>query len=320
MAAALACIAPSASVKWNQRIPDRRTGHPRQIDVWIETTVCSHPLKIVGSCKHLSTRVDASDIDHLNGEVRAVGAHSGIIFSKVGFAETAIVAAEADGISCCLLVDGQLPDIRSPLQFRSFVVKVDVGLAILGKSAKHQTGTWMSFLSEQVAGDPPIRIADYLCNEAKLVVEETLKERGDFSGKSLSTGFRVQYLKINSATPERELLVELSVQLRLFECRHEAIIANGVANITHNTFEGAWTFPAIDTEGDHPGPGWRLLPCDLAHPQPAAFLLIIRPDLEPDALMRTLGSKPLVDKSILEAAEYRLRLALEPPVPGEGPP
>lgn len=317
---ALKRIDPQAQVEWNKKVPDVRTGSLRQVDAWIQVVVCSHPVKIVGSCKRLARRVNASDIDHLLGEMKAVGAHTGMIFSKVGFASTAIKAAKAEGISCCLLVEGHHIQFKSPLAFRTFLIWPGFAFTILGSSIKSIGGTYGPLLLQAMgSADSDDRLIDRLIRDADKVFEELLKERGDWLNGKLSPGYRSLFQKFNNIEKGHEIVVEVLAQIRLFESRQEAITVDGVVNVSESKFYGNIRGPFIDTQGSHPGSGWTELFEAPASIRPAICCVVFYLKLEAEKLLELLAPRILFDETKIAASERRLKEAAPIVVPDQRP-
>ena len=91
------------TVKHNQRIPDRVTGEPRQIDVLIEVKAKTHTIKIVIDAKKRSTPVDVRVVESVYELAQAVSAHVAIIVCSTGWTNPAKKKADFLGMQFKLL-------------------------------------------------------------------------------------------------------------------------------------------------------------------------------------------------------------------------
>lgn len=127
----IAALDPTAVVKYNIRLPDKHTGHPRQRDVWVEAKVCQiFPVKILISCKRWAKKLNEQDIDAFLGELHSSGEHKGVLYSFSGFTEPALEKALALGICCCKLYKHQPPDLPESLLFRMYCCTQQFRLAL----------------------------------------------------------------------------------------------------------------------------------------------------------------------------------------------
>lgn len=109
-------LSPDAQVLFNAKIPDRDTGSPRQVDVWVQYTLLGNvPVSILISCKDHRRPLDVGEIETFISEIRSTGAAQGVLYSRGRFTEKALVKAKANNVSCCRLFDDAPPELPSEL-------------------------------------------------------------------------------------------------------------------------------------------------------------------------------------------------------------
>lgn len=78
------------------------------IDILVRMTLFEGAtVSILVECKHQARPVERDEILILEGKLRDVGAHKGMLFSTAGFQEGAIKLAAARGIATLTVIDGQ---------------------------------------------------------------------------------------------------------------------------------------------------------------------------------------------------------------------
>jgi hypothetical protein len=87
-----------AQVTWNERLPDRDTQEPRQIDVAIRVTSGHDTWLGIVEVRDRNRPVDARYVEEVFGKRDSVGADVAYIVSRSGFYETARKKAERHGI------------------------------------------------------------------------------------------------------------------------------------------------------------------------------------------------------------------------------
>lgn len=87
-----------AAVTWNERIPDRDTQEPRQIDVAIRVTSGHDTWLGIVEVRDRNRPVDARYVEEVYGKRDSVGAAVAYIVSRSGFYDTARKKAERHGI------------------------------------------------------------------------------------------------------------------------------------------------------------------------------------------------------------------------------
>jgi hypothetical protein len=106
-------LAPEASVTLDARLPGKRSGIERQIDILVEQTVGQFPIRIVVDCKDYNHPLDVKDIETFMGLVEDVSANKGAIIAASGFTSTAKKRAKDAGIDLYRFVDTEHVKWRS---------------------------------------------------------------------------------------------------------------------------------------------------------------------------------------------------------------
>jgi len=82
-------LAPHAEVRHNVKMPGRRTGTKRQIDVLVREQVGQYDINIVIDCKDYNRPVDVKGVEEFAGLLDDVGAQKGVLVCPVGFTDSA---------------------------------------------------------------------------------------------------------------------------------------------------------------------------------------------------------------------------------------
>jgi restriction system protein len=82
------------------------SGGQYAIDVQIELSLAGARLIVLVECKHQARPVERDEVIVLEGKLRDVGGHKGMLFSTSGFQSGAISYASARGIATITVVDG----------------------------------------------------------------------------------------------------------------------------------------------------------------------------------------------------------------------
>src|SRR5947207_13958805 len=91
-------LTDSAIVNFDHRVPDRHTGKPRQVDVWVTGTFGGHiPFSMLISCKDHKRPLDVPEVESAAAERASTGASMVVLYSSSGFGETALAKADALG-------------------------------------------------------------------------------------------------------------------------------------------------------------------------------------------------------------------------------
>ncbi len=98
----------------NITLPDRITGHARQIDVWIEIEAKSHKIGILIDAKYRKEKIDVKDVEEVASLADAVGAKHAVLVALKGWTEPAGIKAQAIGLDLRLLTLEQALDLMVP--------------------------------------------------------------------------------------------------------------------------------------------------------------------------------------------------------------
>lgn len=93
------------------RLPDRRTGHLRQIDVLVRAKIGVQELIIIIECRNRKCKDDVTWIEQLAGKRDAVLAHKAIAVSSSGFTNGAIEAARYENIDLRTIAEISISDV-----------------------------------------------------------------------------------------------------------------------------------------------------------------------------------------------------------------
>lgn len=98
-------IAPGATIKINDKILGKKSKSPRQIDVSVREKIGHTDILIVLECKDHAVRIDVKELEAFLGVIKDVGAHKGIMVSRLGFTSGARNLASESGIDLYSLDD-----------------------------------------------------------------------------------------------------------------------------------------------------------------------------------------------------------------------
>lgn len=261
----LAAFDKNATVTHDVSIPDKDTGKPRQRDVWIETKVCGFKVKIYVSCKNYNKPLDQQDIDAVIGELRSSGANKGVVFSKLGFAEDALLKAQVNDIECCSLINTEnhqriIPD---SLILKQFAGKPTYNYKLRGVSSKEEAKRFF-FSNSKENGEPIINL-----------ISEFLKELENESLKKNSEPVSKQYTLFSSEI-QHDIQLDLMFDWTYYSSDLTGTMVNGYYNFGDSKWKGEMVFPGINKEDPNLGPAWS----KCAKPTATNYILI---SLLPDA-------------------------------------
>lgn len=129
-------LAPAAEVLHNQRLPGRKSGRTRQIDVLVKDRVGQYEIHIVIDCKDYKKPADVKSVEEFFGLVDDVGAQKGVLVCPSGFSAAAKTRAEGLQIALYSPVDTKLhkwtvnPLVPTMVDFRS----AGIGVGISGSA------------------------------------------------------------------------------------------------------------------------------------------------------------------------------------------
>jgi hypothetical protein len=77
------------TVTRNARLPDRITGQPRQVDVWLEIQAKGHTVGMLVDAKFREQAVDVKDVEEVHALAQAVGANKAVLVTTRGWTKPA---------------------------------------------------------------------------------------------------------------------------------------------------------------------------------------------------------------------------------------
>lgn len=92
------------SVKHNKNIVDQ-IGVKRQIDVYIESNLNGHSIKVAIECKDHKSKIKIEDIDSFDSKTKRLAVDKRVYVSRNGYQSGAVETAKAVGIELCTLQD-----------------------------------------------------------------------------------------------------------------------------------------------------------------------------------------------------------------------
>lgn len=114
-------LMPEAVVRFDARIPDVDTGTLRQADAWISYRLGDHiPINVLISCKDHARAMDVGEVETFAAEMRSLGATHGVLYSRSGFGDNAIMKARALSINCCRFFEDAPPEKPSELLLAAY--------------------------------------------------------------------------------------------------------------------------------------------------------------------------------------------------------
>jgi hypothetical protein len=289
----VATLDPSAQVRDNLRLPDRHHHGQRQRDVWIIAKVCNHfPISVLVSCKRLKRKLHSGDVDTFNGELLSSQAGLGVLYSYSGFSKPALKKGRVLGIPCCRLYFDQPPELPEIIQFTSYCCAPQVQVNI----AKWPVRGWDLKMWEEL-----FRISLSGPSGQRTLLSELVSRYHEAEAKAVrnaSAGARAPQsfgaaVTLNSSTPAVDPL-ELHIFGRwtFYRGRMDAHRVKGSYEFTHGDFKGDVSTPWVDRLASEPGPGWERMQQPPDSVQNAVLIILHKGNAE-EALMDTLGSKPL---------------------------
>lgn len=147
------------NVSRNVMVPDKITGHPRQIDVLIEIEAKGHSLKLVVDAKFHSSPLDVRDIESVLALAEAVGANKAIIVAANGWTEPAKRKADYLGCDLEMLSIEEALDLIVPDKWK-MCPSCGVDCIVLDQegAVTFEGGSWFWWLAGQCRGCKNARI------------------------------------------------------------------------------------------------------------------------------------------------------------------
>jgi Restriction endonuclease len=125
-------LAPNATVVHDQRLPGRKSGRDRQIDVLVRDHIGQYEIQIVIDCKDYNKPADVKVVEEFYGLLDDVGAQKGVLVCPAGFSGTAKTRAEGLQIDLYSPVDTDPhkwqanPKIPAVCDFRSAAISFGI--------------------------------------------------------------------------------------------------------------------------------------------------------------------------------------------------
>jgi len=98
-------------VQKNITIPDRVTGQPRQVDVWLGISVKGHSIGILIDAKYRKDVIDVKDVEEVASLAQAVGANKCVLVALNGWTKPAAVKAQSLGLDLRILTLDEALDL-----------------------------------------------------------------------------------------------------------------------------------------------------------------------------------------------------------------
>lgn len=146
-------------VSRNVMVPDKITGHPRQIDVLIEIEAKGHSLKLVVDAKFHANPLDVRDVESVLALAEAVGANKAIIVAANGWTEPAKKKADHCGCDLELLSVEEALNLIVPDKWK-MCPSCDADCIVLDQegAVTFEGGSWFWWLAGQCRGCKCARI------------------------------------------------------------------------------------------------------------------------------------------------------------------
>ena len=246
----LSTLDSSAKVVHNTKTVDKDTDQLRQRDVWISSTICGFPIKILVSCKYWNTSLDVSDIDTFICELNASEAHTGVIYSKTGYTKNALIKAKKHDIGCCVLFHDSEIDIPESLILKQYYCNTKIFIKSLKKP--NNAIIWND-LFKLKKGSKTLLDEIVLC--FKKMEKHSLKHEN--TENSIPRDWSIEYVYIDNEV--NEVRLKLTLAYKIYESKLTGYLANGSYNFTDNKFVGTQNGPIINIQSSDPGEDWELL-------------------------------------------------------------
>lgn len=128
-------LAPASEVLHDQRLPGRKSGRTRQIDVLVKDRVGQYEIQIVIDCKDYKKPADVKSVEEFLGLVDDVGAQKGVLVCPSGFSAAAKTRAEGLQIALYSPVDTNPhkwtvnPLVPTMVDYRSAAIGVSLSMS-----------------------------------------------------------------------------------------------------------------------------------------------------------------------------------------------
>ena len=235
VAALLQALDPVATVRHNHYTDDLDTGRKRQRDVWIETRQLGglFILKMLVSCKRKTARLSQQDVDAFAGELRASGAHKGLLFSHSGFTGPALVKARKLDISCCGLFENRPADLPKALLYSTYLYRQRIAFDVRGATYSEVA---------PVLGAPNGPDGQTMLSSLVAHHETNRPTHDEVLGGTPPTWASEITIPIDGDDP---VTLRVASGWEIYRARREACLLNGVYSFTNEVFAGGMSTPSV---------------------------------------------------------------------------
>jgi hypothetical protein len=236
-------------------------------------------------------------MDAFDGELISSGAYKGMIYSFAGYTKPALEKARKLGICCCKLYLNDKPDLPENLNFKSYCCTSRIKVTLKNPPVPYWNIVNYNDLFNIIykSDGSESRVID-LIHSGFIKMEKTAVEQvkeGKFPLAWVNEITLNETDEVNGLTP-KPLCIVVEGSWKVYEGKLEAHLLEGSYSFSSGEFHGSQTGPAIDMQGPHPGPGWKLImePPSLIGAQCVAAILYggnVR-----DVLLEKLGQRPII--------------------------
>ena len=280
-----------AKVIHDKKTIDNDTKELRQRDVWIESSVCGIPIKILVSCKYLNKKLNVSHIGTFVEEINSSEADKGVIYSKSGFSKNAFMKAKKHKISCCELYQDQPPSIPDVLILSRYLYKTLPSLLVIKKS--RDISNWMELFELKIKSN--IFLIDRLVEIYEEMEGYALKKE-NLINRFPRTWYREEKIQDFAGG---ETVFNLTLGWRFYEADFAGHVVSGSYDFSKNNFTGCQIGPTIDLTGVSLDSGWNLLNEIPVNVKNRLIVGLTRPDFK-KSLLETFKNKPISSEKAIK--------------------
>lgn len=118
-------VGDTATIIWNDKIPEINSSRPRQVDVSIRFKRGFHTYLTVVECRNTNSPIEVSDVEAFVEKIRKIGADKGVMVSLKGFQAGAVEAARQGKIDLFVLME----EVKKWEPFTQTITSVNYNLA-----------------------------------------------------------------------------------------------------------------------------------------------------------------------------------------------
>jgi hypothetical protein len=201
----------------------------------------------------------------LSRRILGTDANVGIIYSREGFNDNAIVKARALGFHCCRLYRDQPPEIPEHLILTTYLFQPSCQLFMTGEAGDRPLEYWKDALVLPCGEKTVLDDLAYKYTQFQKMVN--LKD----SWRKAREG--ANYLvEVTDGRPP--LFVGLRLNYNVYRAKSEYTLLDGSYNCTAGDFQGSQKSPFIDMHNFSPDPCWERL-AELPAELPVNYTVII---------------------------------------------